>query len=128
MARTMLNEYDLPTYFWAEAINTSCYILNRVSKRPILNKTPYELWNSKTPNISYFRVFGCKCYILNTKDYLGKFASKMDVGVFLGYSNSSKAYRVFNKRTLVVEESMHVTFDETSKLDLVKGCVSYEGK
>ena len=43
MARTMLNEYSLPTYFWAEAINTSCYILNRVSKSPILNKTPYEL-------------------------------------------------------------------------------------
>ena len=130
MARTMLNEYDLPTYFWVEAINTSCYILNRVSKRPILNKTPYELWNGKTPNISYFRVFGCKCYILNTKDYLGKFASKTDVGIFLGYSNSSKAYRVFNKRTLVVEESMHVTFDETSKLDLVKGssCVDFVGE
>ena len=124
MARTMLNEYDLPTYFWVEAINRSCYILNRVSKRPILNKTPYELWNGKTPNISYFRVFGWKYYILNIEDYLGKFASKTDVGIFLGYSNSSKAYRVFNKRTLVVEESMHVTFDESSKLDLVKGSVS----
>ena len=82
MARTMLNEYSLPSYFWAEAINTSCYISNRVLKRPFLNKTPYELWKGKAPNISYFRVFGCKCYILNTKDYLGKFAFKTDVGVF----------------------------------------------
>ena len=89
-----------------------------------MNKTSYELWKGKAPNISYFRVFGCKCYILNTKDYLGKFASKTDVGVFLGYSTSSKTYKVFNKRTLVVEESIHVTFDETSKLDLVKGSVS----
>ena len=77
----------------------------------------------KAPNISYFRVFGYKCYILNIKDYLGKFTSKTDVGVFLGYFTSSKAYRVFNKRTLVIKESMHVTFDETSKLDLVKGSV-----
>ena len=93
-------------------------------KRPILNKTPYELWNGKTPNISYFRVFGCKCHILNTKDYLGKFASKTDEQIFLGYSTSSKAYRVFNKRNLIIEESMHGTFDKSSKLDLLKGSVS----
>ena len=103
MARTMLNEYSLPSYFWAEAINTSCYISNRVLKRPFLNKTPYELWNGKTPNISYFRVFGCKCHILNTKDYLGKFAFKTDEGIFLGYSTSSKAYRILNKGTLIIE-------------------------
>ena len=60
---------------------------------------------------------------MNTKDYLGKFASKTDEGVFLGYSNSSKAYRIFNKRSLLVEESMHVTFDESCKLNLVKGSV-----
>ncbi|KAH9750255.1 hypothetical protein KPL71_013814 [Citrus sinensis] len=114
MARTMLNENSLPKYFWAEAVNTACYVLNRVLIRPNLNKTPYELWKDRKPNIGYFKVFGCKCFVLNTKDNLGKFDPKSDVGIFLGYSNSSKAYRVYNKKTLVVEESMHVTFDETN--------------
>ncbi|KAH9779804.1 Integrase catalytic domain-containing protein [Citrus sinensis] len=114
MARTMLNENSLPKYFWTEAVNTACYVLNRVLIRPNLNKTPYELWKDRKPNIGYFKVFGCKCFVLNTKDNLGKFDPKSDVGIFLGYSNSSKAYRVYNKRTLVVEESMHVTFDESN--------------
>ena len=82
--------------------------------RPYLNKTLYELWKDRKPNIDYFKVFGCKCFILNKKDNLGKFDPKSDVGIFLGYSNSSKAYRVYNKRTLVVEESMHVSFDESN--------------
>ena len=126
MARTMLHEYNLPLYFWAEAVNTSCYISNRVFKRPILNKTHYELWNNRKPRISYLRVFGCKCFILNTKDNLEKFDSKADEGIFLGYSTSSKAYRVFNKRTLVVEESMDVVFYESNSLDPRKGIYSID--
>ena len=84
MARTILHEYNLPLYFWEEAVDMSCYIFNRVFKRPILNKTSYELWNNKKPKISYLRVFGCKCFILNTKDNLGKFDSKADEEIFLG--------------------------------------------
>ncbi|KAF7119794.1 hypothetical protein RHSIM_Rhsim13G0158900 [Rhododendron simsii] len=73
-----------------------------------------ELENSKKPNISHFRAFGCKCFVHNNdKDDLGKFDARSDEGIFVGYSTSSKAYRVFNKRTLVVEESVHVAFDET---------------
>ena len=116
MARTMLCENDLPRYFWAEAINTSCYILNRVLIRPILKKTPYELWKNRKPNLKYFRVFGCRCFILNNgKDNISKFDAKSDEGIFLGYSTSSKAYRVFNRRTLLVEESIHVVFDESNE-------------
>ena len=118
MATIMFHEYNLPLYFWAEAVNTSCYILNRVFKRPILNKTSYELWNNRKPKISRLRVFGCKCFILNTKDNLGKFDSKADEEIFLGYSTSSKEYRIFNKRTLVVEEYMHVAFNESTHLIL----------
>nr|CAN81294.1 hypothetical protein VITISV_003263 [Vitis vinifera] len=114
MAKTMLNENNLPKYFWAEAVNTSCYVLNIILLRPILKKTPYELWKNKKPNISYFKVFGCKCFILNTKDNLGKFDAKSNVGIFLGYSTSSKAFRVFNKRTMVVDESIHVIFYESN--------------
>ena len=73
MAKTMLNEKNLPKYFWVEVVNTSYYVLNRILLRSILKKTPYELWKNKKPNISYFKVFGCKCFILNTKDNLGKF-------------------------------------------------------
>ncbi|GAV67912.1 hypothetical protein CFOL_v3_11415 [Cephalotus follicularis] len=104
MCRTILNENQLPKYFWAEAINTSAYVLNRSSIRLILKKTPYELWRGRKPNIGYFRTFGCKCFIHNNgKEHLGKFDSKVDEGIFLGYSNTSRAYRCFNKRTLLVE-------------------------
>jgi len=114
MARTMLCEGNLPKYFWVETVNTACYILNRVLIGPILKKTPYELWNDKKPNISYFHVFGCKYFVHNNgKDNLGKFDSKADDAIFLGYSLHSKAYRVFNKRTLTIEESIHVVFIET---------------
>ena len=114
MSRTMLNENNLPKYFWVEEVNTSCYVLNRILLRPILKKTPYELWKNKKPNISYFKVFGCKCFILNTKDNLGKFDAKSGVGIFLGYSTSSKAFKVFKKRTMVVEEFIHVIFYESN--------------
>ena len=115
MARTILHENNLLNYFWTEAVNTSCYILNRVLIRTSLDKTSYELWKNKKPNISYFKVFGSKCFILNTKDNLGKFDAKSNVEIFLGYSSSSKAYRVFNKKTMVVEESVHVVFDESNE-------------
>ena len=117
MARTLLNEANLPGFFWAEAVSTASYILNRTSIRPILKKTPYELWKGRKPNIHYFHIFGCKCFILNNgKDNLGKFDSKSDEGIFLGYSTTSKAYRVYNKRTLSVEESIHIIFDESNSL------------
>ena len=117
MARTMLCENNLPKYFWAEAINTACYVVNRISIRPILKKTPYELFKGRKPNIAYFRSFGCKCFVHNNgKDNRGKFDAKSDEAIFLGYSSSSKAYRVFNIHTKIVEESIHVIFDESNPL------------
>ena len=109
----MLNEQNIPQKFWCNAVDTSTYILNRVLIRPFLNKTPYELYKGKKPTLGYFRVFGSKCFILNTKDYLTKFDPKSYEGVFLGYSQNSKAYIVLNKETLRVEESLNVTFDES---------------
>ena len=114
MARTMLNENNLPKYFWVEVVNTSCYVFNKILLRLILKKTPYELWKNKKPKINYFKVFGCKCYVLNTKDNLGKFDAKSDVGIFLSYSTSSKVFRVINKRTMIVEEFIHVIFYESN--------------
>jgi len=90
--------------------------MNRVLTRPILKKTPYELLNGRKPQIGHLKVFGCKCYILNNgKEKLDKFDVKANKGIFIGYSLSSHAYRVYNKRLMTVEESAHVVFDETNK-------------
>jgi len=113
LARTMLNDNSLPKYFWADVVSTACHVLNRVLIRPVLKLTPYEIYKGRKPNIPYFKAFGCKCFILNNgKSNLGKFDPKADEGIFLGYSSTSKAYRVYNKRTLTIEESIHVAFDE----------------
>ena len=80
------------------------------------DKTPYELWHGRYPKVSYFRIFGCKCFIHNNgKSHLTAFDAKSDLGIMIRYSSVSKAYRVFNKRTLTVEESMHVVFDESTE-------------
>ncbi|GJS24531.1 retrovirus-related pol polyprotein from transposon TNT 1-94 [Tanacetum coccineum] len=113
MSRTMLNEQSLPQNFWCNALDTSTYILNRILIRAILGKTPNELLRGRKPTLDYFRVFGSKCFILNTKDYLTKFDLKSYEGVFLGYSRNSKAYIILNKHTRKNEESLNVTFDET---------------
>jgi len=113
LARTMLSKSSLPKYFWADAVNTSCYVMNRVLIRPILKKTPYELFNGRKLNISHLRVFGCSCFVLNNgKENLGKFDEKVDLGIFIGYSLNSYAYRIYNKRLMAIEESVHVVFDE----------------
>jgi hypothetical protein len=113
LARTMLNEHPTPKFLWAEAVNTACHVANRVSLRSILKKTPYELWYGRKPNISYMKVFGCKCFILDESNKLDKFASKSNEGIFVGYSNTSKAYRVYIKSSRIIVESVHLHFDET---------------
>ena len=84
MARSMLSEYNVSDSFWAEAINTACHASNRLYCHRFHNKTPYELLIGRKPNISYFRVFGCKCYILKKGTRLSKFQSKCDEGFLLG--------------------------------------------
>nr|GEW83254.1 retrovirus-related Pol polyprotein from transposon TNT 1-94 [Tanacetum cinerariifolium] len=113
MSRTMLNEQLLPQKFWCNAVDTSTYIFNRILIRAILGKTPYELLKGRKPTLDYFRVFGSKCFILNTKDYLKKFDSKPYECIFLCYSQNSKAYIILNKHTRKLEESLNVTFTKT---------------
>ncbi|GKD90002.1 ribonuclease H-like domain-containing protein [Tanacetum coccineum] len=111
-ARTMLADLFLPNTFWAEAVSTACYVLNRVLVTKPQNKTPYELITGKIPIISYIRPFGCHVTILNTIDHLGKFDGKSDEGFLVGYSLQSKAFRVYNLETKRVEENLHITFLE----------------
>ncbi|GJW58590.1 putative ribonuclease H-like domain-containing protein [Tanacetum coccineum] len=113
-ARTMLADSKLPTTFWAEVVNTACYVQNRVLVVKPHNKTPYELFHGRTPTLSFMRPFGCPVTILNTIDHLGKFDGKADEGFFVGYSLNSKAFRVFNSRTRIVEENLHIRFSEST--------------
>lgn len=113
----MLCETNIPKYFWAEAVNIAAYILNKVLIRAMISKTPYELYKGRKPNISHLRSFGCKCFVLNNgKHPLGKFDAKSDEAIFLGYALNLKAYGVFNKRSLIIEESIDVVFDESNAL------------
>ncbi|GKA74054.1 retrovirus-related pol polyprotein from transposon TNT 1-94, partial [Tanacetum coccineum] len=111
-ARTMLVDSLLPTTFWAEAINTACYVQNKVLVTKPHNKTPYELLISRPPNLDFMRPFGCHVTMLNTLDLLGKFEGKAVEGFLVRYSVNSKAFRVFNTRTRKVEENLHVKFLE----------------
>nr|GEU56532.1 hypothetical protein [Tanacetum cinerariifolium] len=111
-ARTMLADLFLPTTFWAKAVNTACYVFNRVLVTKPQNKIPYELLTSKQPIISYLRHFGCHVSILNTIDQLGKFDRKSNSGFLVGYSLNSKAFRVYNLETKRVKENLHVNFLE----------------
>ena len=109
----MIAESSVNESYWAEVVNTTCYTQNRAMINKAQGKTPFEIFRGNKPNISHLKVFGCKCYVLkNGKDQLRAFQAKSDEGVFLGYSENSKAFRVFNKRTLIVEESIHDVFDE----------------
>ncbi|KAI3707111.1 hypothetical protein L6452_25336 [Arctium lappa] len=113
-ARSLLADSKLPITFWAEAVNTACYVQNRVLVVKPKNKTPYELLNKRKPFIGFFKPFGCPCTILNTKSHLGKFDSKADDGFLVGYSSQSKAYRVFNTSSRIIEESDNVKCNENT--------------
>ena len=104
-----------------EAVNTACHTVNRVYFSPGTNKTPYELWKGRKPNVKYFRIFGSTCFILKDKENVGKFDSQSDEGIFLGYSSTSKAYRVYNKRTMKVTETVNVVINESSDSSSEKG-------
>jgi hypothetical protein len=114
MARTMLDEYKTLDRFWAEAINIACYSINWLYLHRIFKKTSYELLTGKNPNVSYFRVFGSKCFILIKRGRKSKFAPKAVEGFLLGYDSNTRAYRVFNKSTGLVEVSCDIVFDETN--------------
>ncbi|GJW29030.1 putative ribonuclease H-like domain-containing protein [Tanacetum coccineum] len=118
-ARTMLADSKLPTTFWAEVVSTVCYVQNRVLVVKPHNKTPYELCRGFKPALSFMIPFGYHVTILNTLDSLGKFDGKSDEGFFVGYSLSSKAFRVYNTRTKRIEENLHIGFLENKPM--IKG-------
>jgi transposase InsO family protein len=88
MARTMLDEHRTPRRYWAEAVNTACHVRDQIFLKAFLNKTRYELMHERAPRVSYFRAFGCRCFILK-KGRLDKFESRSSDGIFLGYASHS---------------------------------------
>nr|GFB28607.1 retrovirus-related Pol polyprotein from transposon TNT 1-94 [Tanacetum cinerariifolium] len=112
----MLTFANLPSFLWAEANATACFIQNRSIIHKRIDKTPYELINKRKPNIKFFRVFGCRCYLLNNYEDVGKLKEKGDIGVFVGYSKESAAFRIYNERSLKIHESVNVNFDEISEM------------
>nr|GEW57795.1 retrovirus-related Pol polyprotein from transposon TNT 1-94 [Tanacetum cinerariifolium] len=115
-ARTMLSASQLPLFFWAEAIATACYTQNR--SIIILNhgKTPYHINNDRKPSIKRLHIFGCICYIPRDGENLDKMKEKGDPCILVGYSTQSKGYRVYNKRTRMIVESIHIRFNEIKEV------------
>nr|GEV07416.1 hypothetical protein [Tanacetum cinerariifolium] len=111
-ATTMLANSLLPIPFWAETVNTTCYVQNWVLVTKPHNKTPYKLLPGRSPSIGFMRHFGCPVTILNNLDPLGKFDGKVDERFLVGYSVNRKAFRVFNNRTRIVQETLHINFLE----------------
>jgi hypothetical protein len=108
----MLNEAKLPDIYWREAVYTVVYILNRGQLRVNYDKTPYELWYGRPTSVKHFKVFGRKCYIKRDDDNLGKFDSRTNEGIFLGYSSTKKAYICYNLRLHKIVESANVKVDD----------------
>jgi hypothetical protein len=112
MARTMLMDSKLTYVFWTHAVPTMVHIQNIVMLINNNDKTPYELWKGRPTNVKHFRVFGSKCYIKREDGRMGKFDSRVDKGILVGYSSTMKAYKCFNIGLNKVVESINVTIDE----------------
>ncbi|GKA44253.1 retrovirus-related pol polyprotein from transposon TNT 1-94 [Tanacetum coccineum] len=103
-------------FLWAEAINTTCYTQNRSLIHLLYNKTPYELMHDKKPDLLFLHVFGSLYYPTNDSEDLGKLNAKADIGIFVGYAPAKKAFRIYNRRTQKIMETIHVTFDELTAM------------
>nr|GEX88464.1 retrovirus-related Pol polyprotein from transposon TNT 1-94 [Tanacetum cinerariifolium] len=114
-ARTMLIFSKAPMFLWAEVMATACYTQNRSLIHTRHHKTPYKLVHNKKPDLTFFRVFDALCYPTNNSKDLGKLQSTADTGIFAGYAPSRKGYRIYNKRTRRIMETIHVQFDEPTE-------------
>ncbi|GJU01736.1 retrovirus-related pol polyprotein from transposon TNT 1-94 [Tanacetum coccineum] len=115
-AHTMLIYAKAPLFLWAEAVTIACYTQNCSMIRHRHGKTPYELLHNKPPDISYLHVFGALCYLTNDSENLGKLQPKADIGIFIGYAPTKKAFRIYNRRTRRIIETIHVDFDELTAM------------
>jgi hypothetical protein len=113
MAQTMLMDSKLIDIFWTQALHTTVHIQNREMLRNNTEKTSYELWKGRPTNVKHFIVFGSKCYIKREDGKMGKFDSRVDKGVLVGYSITRKTHKCYNMILNKVVERINVTIDET---------------
>ncbi|GKC96029.1 retrovirus-related pol polyprotein from transposon TNT 1-94 [Tanacetum coccineum] len=126
VARTMLIFSQLPEFLWAEAVATTCFTQNRSIIHTRHNKTPYELLRGRKPNVKYFHVFVSLCYPINDRDDLGKMKPKADIGVFIGDSETSRGFLIYNRRTKKIMETINVKFDELIAMASEHDCLEPE--
>ncbi|GJS06843.1 retrovirus-related pol polyprotein from transposon TNT 1-94 [Tanacetum coccineum] len=115
-ARTMLLASKLPLFFWVEAIATACFTQNRSIIILTHEKMAYHIINDRKPSIKHLHIFGCTCYLTRDGENLDKMKEKGDTCILVGYSTQSKGYRVYNKRTRLIVESIHLRFDEIKEM------------
>ncbi|KAL4340682.1 hypothetical protein GQ457_08G019310 [Hibiscus cannabinus] len=125
MARCLLFEKKIPKGFWAEDVNTSVYLLNRLPTKALEGKTPFEAWFDATPSIGHLRVFGCVCYMHVPEVKRDKLDGRATVGVFMGYSSNSKGYRVYDLKTKKILVGRNLKFDEDSIWDWNKSVIEH---
>ncbi|GJY66774.1 retrovirus-related pol polyprotein from transposon TNT 1-94 [Tanacetum coccineum] len=106
----------LSEFLWAEAVSIACFTQNRSIIHTRYNKTPYGLLHGQKLNVEYFHVFGSLCYLTNDLDDLGKMKPKADIGIFIGYSETSIGFRIYNRRTKKIMETIHIKFDELTTM------------
>nr|GEU57293.1 hypothetical protein [Tanacetum cinerariifolium] len=115
-ARTMLIYAQAPLFLWAEAVAIACYTQNRSIVRLRHDKTPYELLYNKLPDLSFLHVFSALCYPTNDSENLGKLQPKANIGIFISYAPTKKAFRIYNRRTRRIVKTIHVDFDELTTM------------
>ncbi|GJV37662.1 retrovirus-related pol polyprotein from transposon TNT 1-94 [Tanacetum coccineum] len=115
-ACTMLIFSNSQEFLWVEAIATACFTQNRSIIHTRYNKTPYWLIRGRKPNVQVFHMFGSLCYPTNDRDDLGKIKRKADIGIFIGYSESSRGFRIYNHQTKKIMEKIHVKLDELTTM------------
>ncbi|GKB61725.1 retrovirus-related pol polyprotein from transposon TNT 1-94, partial [Tanacetum coccineum] len=125
-AYTVLIFSRLPEFLWAEAVATACFTQNRSIIHTRHNKTPYELLSGRKSNVEYFHVFGSLCYPTNNRYNLGKMKPKADIGVFIGYSETSRGFQIYNRRTKKIMETINVKFDELTTMASEHDCLEPE--
>ncbi|GKF16308.1 retrovirus-related pol polyprotein from transposon TNT 1-94, partial [Tanacetum coccineum] len=115
-ARTMLIYAKALLFLWTEAVATACYTQNRSIIRLRHVKTPYELLHDKLPNLSFFHIFGALYYLTTDSENLGKLQPKADIGIFIGYAPTKKAFQIYNRRTKRIIKTIHVDFDDLTAM------------
>ena len=117
MARCLMFEKNLPKQFWAKAAHTAVFLLNRLPTKAVTDKTPYEAWYGFKHSLKNLKIFGCLCFVYVPQIKMDKLDKKVEVGIFVGYSTISKAYRIFqpNTKKILISRDMH--FMENDECD-----------